>query len=132
MKDIVINGVSIEDLKKQRAAIQKDASKIIAENIKVGTELVEKVLETEDQSEADQFAKEAYEHFDTAKVVAGVSGVSFFLPFYEEYGQYGSDEILSQRLENDDKFEWDGAISQLYGILEDMESDSRAWHSSMC
>lgn len=131
-KDIIINGVSIEELKKQRAAIQKDASKIISDNIEAGTKIVEKILESEDQEEANTLAEEAYEHFDTAKVVAGVSGVSFFLPFYEEYGRYGSNEILSQRLENDDKFEWDSAISQLYGILEDMESDSRAWHSSTC
>jgi hypothetical protein len=131
-KDIIINGVSIDELKKQRVAIQKDASRVIAESIKAGTELVEKLLLLEDEEGAEALAKEAYEQFDTARVVAGVSGVSFFLPYYEEYGRYDSDEILSQRIEGQVEFEWGDAISELYGVLEDMESDSRAWHSSMC
>jgi hypothetical protein len=132
MKDIVINGVSIEELKKQRAAIKKDASKIIAENIEAGTKLVEQILATEDQEEADRLAKTAYEHFDTANIVAGVSGVEFFLPFYEEYGRYDSDEILSQRLEGELEFDFTVALDQLYNILESMEGDSRDWHSSRC
>jgi hypothetical protein len=131
-KDIIINGVSIEELKAQRKAIQKDASKIIAENIKAGTEIVEKILVSSDAGEIESLAKEAHEHFDNAYVVAGVSGVTFFLPFYEEYGRYDSDDILSQRLEGQVGGDWGYAMDQLYGILESMESDSRAWHSSMC
>lgn len=143
-KDIIINGISVEELKRQRVAIQKDAAKIIAENIDAATALVHKIVKAESKDQALTLAEEAYEHLDTAQVVSGVSGVEFFLPFYEEYGRYDPSEILSSMLdqehldENDVneniEFNWQdkNALYQLYQKLGDMESDSRAWHSSMC
>jgi hypothetical protein len=143
-KDIIINGVSIEELKKQRAAIRQDASKIIAENIEAATKLVHEIMKAESKEEALKLAEEAYEYLDTAQVVSGVSGVTFFLPFYEEYGRYESGEILSsildqEHLDEDEineniEFNWrdKNALWQLHSKLSDMESNSRAWHSSMC
>jgi hypothetical protein len=143
-KDIIINGVSIEELKKQRAAIQQGASKIISESIDAATEIVGQIMKSESKSEAEQLAQEALEHLETAEVVSRVSGVEFFLPFYEEYGRYDHTEILScildqEHLEEDEinenvEFSWQdkNALYALYQKLGSMESDSRAWHSSMC
>ena len=80
-KDIVINGVSIEELKKQRAAIRQGASKVISDNIEAATKLVHEIMKAESKDAALKLAEEAYEHLDTAEIVSGVSGVQFFLPF---------------------------------------------------
>jgi ferritin-like metal-binding protein YciE len=143
-KDIIINGVSIEELKKQRKAIQQGASKIISDSIEAATKLVGEIMESESKDQALTLAQEALEHLETAEVVSGVSGVTFFLPFYEEYGRYDNTEILSSILEQEHldeeevnenvDFSWQDKNS-LYALcekLQSMESDSRAWHSSMC
>lgn len=147
MKDIVINGVSIEELKKQRQLLQQGASKVIADSIDSATKLVAKIVEAETKDVALKLAEEAYDHLDTAEIVSGVSGVEFYLPFYEEYGRYEHDVILSSILSQeyvDDEEEvnenasfetWGSkqdALSKLYHKLESMESDSLAWNSSMC
>lgn len=144
-KDIVINGVSIEELKKQRQALQQGASKVISDNIEAATKLVHEIMKSESKEDALKLAEEAYEHLDTAEIVSGVSGVQFFLPFYEEYGPYEHDDILSSILsqdyvdDEDDvndnvSFSWQdkNALYKLYQKLENMESDSLAWNSSMC
>lgn len=134
-QDIIINGVSVTELKKQRAAIREGASKLIAENIDLAKSLTQKLLESENREELQQLAGEAYEALDNAQVVSGVSGVTFFLPFYEE-GGYSSDEIFSSILENSENDlihdNWDGSLSSLYDLFYDMEVQSRGWHSSRC
>jgi hypothetical protein len=134
-KDIIINGVSVNELKKQRAAIREGAAKLIAENIETAKSLTRKIIESEDKQEIEQLAKEAYEALDTANVLSGASGVNFYLPFYEEYRD--EDEIFSHMLEGSenellDEAVWDGALGDLYSLFEDMESQSRDWHSSRC
>jgi hypothetical protein len=144
-KDIIINGVSIEELKKQRKAIQQGASKIISDSIEAATKLVHEIMKAESKEDALKLAEEAYEHLDTAEIVSGVSGVQFYLPFHEEYGRHEHDEILSSILSQDyvddeedvnenASFSWQdkNALYKLYNKLENMESDSLAWHSSMC
>ena len=62
--------------------------------------------------------------------------MTFFLPFYEEYGNYDRNEIFSRMLESVDNElineVWDEAISDLYELFDDMETQSRDWHSSRC
>ena len=135
-RDIIINGVSINELKKQRDSIRQGAAKIISENIDIAKELTKKLVESTDKVEIKSWAKEAYEALDNANVVAGVSGVSFLLPFYEEYGSYESEEIFSSLLEESDnevlKEVWDDSVNQLYNLFYNMETQSRDWHSSRC
>jgi hypothetical protein len=137
MEDIIINGVSINELKAKKAAIQQGASQVIADSIAKGTELVQKLLDTEEGIDQEAVAKEALEHLEVAEVVSGISGVTFMLPYYEEYGQYDSNEIYSMQLDEAEhiKFSWEdrnSALYKLYSTLESMESDARAWHSSTC
>lgn len=135
-EDIIINGVSVNELKKQREAIRQGASTIISQNIERAKELTQTLVQSKDKEEIKKLAKEAHEALDNANVVAGVSGVGFFLPFYEEYGSYEGDEIFSNMLEENDNEllaeVWDESISQLYTLFYNMESQSRDWHSSRC
>lgn len=135
-EDIIINGVSVNELKKQRDAIRQGASTIISQNIELAQTLTQSLIESNDKEEIKRLAKEAHEALDNANVVASVSGVVFFLPFYEEYGNYEGDEIFSSMLdesENELLVEvWDESISQLYSLFFNMESKSRDWHSSSC
>lgn len=144
MNDIVINGVSIEELKKQRAAIQQGASQIISDSIDAATKIVGEIMKAESKEQANALAKEALEHLETAEVVSGVSGVTYCLPYTEEYGGYDSDEVLSCILSQDDadeeevnenvEFSWreKNDLYALYSKLESMQSASRDWHSSRC
>lgn len=135
-EDIIINGVSVNELKRQRSAIRQGASTIISQNIELAKTLTQSLIASEDKEEIKKLAKEAYEALDTANVVSGVSGVDFFLPFYEEYGNYDGSEIFSNMLEDSDNEliseVWDQAVGDLYELFSDMESQSRDWHSSRC
>lgn len=135
-EDIIINGVSVNELKRQRSAIRQGASTIISQNIELAKNLTQSLIASEDKEEIKKLAKEAYEALDTANVVSGVSGVDFFLPFYEEYGSYDGSEIFSSMLEDSDNEliseVWDQAVGDLYELFADMESQSRDWHSSRC
>ena len=79
-----------------------------------------------------------YPHLLPWNIVAGVCGVVFTLPYYEEYGAYESEDVMSHQLENTDNefvsFSWrdKSVFCNLQNTLESMESDARGWHSSTC
>ena len=133
-QDIIINGVSVNELKKQRLAIREGASAIIAENLNVAKSLTQKLIESQDKEEIKALAEKAFDALETVNVVSGVSGITYFLPFYEEYGD--NDEILSRKLENSNnqvlEEVWEDGVNKLYSLFEDMESTSRDWNSSNC
>lgn len=138
MNDIIIDGINISDLRKTKEALQKGASKFIAESIAAATEIVkERLVTAASYGEAEAAAQEALALLENAQLVSGVSGVSFFLPYYEEYGGHDEDEILSTIIENADhdtigKYYGGGTLSDLHDLLGNMESTSRDWHSSTC
>lgn len=135
---IIIAGVNINDLKKQRDALKKDANKFVSDNIEQVTKLVNQIVEAESEEEAEKLGKEAFELLEAAELVASVSGVTFLLPYYEEYGRYDSDEVLSMKLENsenenlDDVYNSRTYLGKLYDLLGNMEADSLGWYSSRC
>lgn len=138
-KDIILAGVSINDLKAKKEAIRQEASKFISDAIEQVTVLVKQIVNTTVPKEIHALAEEAYGILENADVVAGVSGVSFLLPYYEEYGGYGSDEILSAIIEETDNDavqdvsdERGTGLYKLYNLLGGMEAQSRDWHSSRC
>jgi uncharacterized lipoprotein YehR (DUF1307 family) len=139
-KDIIINGVSIEELKKQRKAIQQGASKIISDSIEAATKLLHKIMKAESKEDALKLAEEAYEHLDTAEIVSGVSGVQYYLDYNDGY----HDDVLSTLLSQEDldedevnpnvEFSYSdkNALYKLYNKLESMESDTEGWNASTC
>lgn len=138
MEDIIINGVSINDLKAKKAAIQQGASQIISDSINKAGALVQALVETDDGSiDQNAVAAEAVEHLQVAELVSGISGVTYMLPYTEEYGGYDRSDVYSCQLDEAEhiQFSWrdkGSPLYQLYSLLEDMESTACAWHSSTC
>lgn len=138
MNEIIIDGISINELRKTKQALQKGASKFIAESIAAATEIVkERLVNAASFGEAEQAAQEALALMENAQLVSGVSGVTFFLPYYEEYGGHEEENILSMVIENADhdtigSYYGGGTLSQLHSLLGSMEQTSLDWHSSTC
>lgn len=137
-KSIVIGGVDIATLKAQKVAMQQEANAFVSNAIAEGSALVEKMLKAESEEEANRLAEQALEVFENASLVAGTCGVCFILPYYEEYGQYESEEVMSNQIEDSENEHvqkvWDtsNTLSRLSNVLYSMESDARGWHSSTC
>lgn len=139
MEDIILGGHSIDALKQIKKDIQQDAVKVIATNMADALSKFETLKEVETEEDGKAVAQEIYDHLETVQVVAGVSGCTFMMPWNEEYGNYDHSDIISCFLddnENDSlQFSWqdrDNPLKKLYNLAENMESDSRAWHSSTC
>lgn len=132
-KDIIINGVSINELKKQREAIRQGAAQVISDNIDLAKTLTQQLVEAKDMTEIDNLAQQAYDALETASVVSGVSGISFYLPFYEEYRDEDEDILSSVLDENDNELLSDSQkVQKLSSMFYTMERQSRDWHSSRC
>jgi hypothetical protein len=133
-KDIVINGISVNALREQRAAIREGASKLISENVELAQILTQKLVEVETKEELENLAVEAYEALSIANVLSDTSGVSYYLPYYEDYGDE-NDKICSHLLENSSNevltTNFD-TVRELCRLFYDMESQSREWHASTC
>lgn len=141
-KDIIIAGVSINALKKLKKDIREGASKVISDSIDDALRLSEEMFSVSTPEEVIALAKQALELLETAEVVSNVSGVTFSLPYYEEYGRYESSEVFSQRLEDAEyededsvvnaAFHADSVMADLRDQFGNMESEARGWHSSTC
>jgi single-stranded DNA-specific DHH superfamily exonuclease len=144
MEDIILNGVSINELKAVKQKIQKDANAFVSDNIEAAQALVREIVKAFEESDDNvnfdyhAMAHKAVEKLENARLVAGVADVQYVLPYSEEYGGYDSGEIISNRVEDmlselDISYNSDfDPLSRLYAIAESMESDSRAWNSSSC
>lgn len=139
MQDIILNGVSITELKKQKELIQKDAAKFISDSTERVKEIVSSIVEEDDSEVAETLAAEAIEILDNIGVVSGVSDVEYYFDYRDEYARCDSEDILSKKL--DELFEgkdmsWEDMrklkVYSLQGHLEEMESTVRAWCASNC
>jgi hypothetical protein len=139
-EDIILNGVSISELKKQKQAIQRDAAKFIAETTNSVKVIVDKIVESEDKSEIETLSGKALEMLENINVVSSVSGVEYFFEYRNEYGDYSHSDIASCRLEEKlDEFDvsWKDKkglekMFDLYNIFQNMETDVAAWNTSNC
>jgi hypothetical protein len=132
MQEITIGGYTIEELKAIKAKVQPDAVKFVSQQIDAATALVNQLLEAEGD-DIERLAKEATDVLESAQLVSGLANVEFSLPYNEEY--YSGDGVLTSLLddaENIGSVYGDDAVGQLFSLLEDMESQSRDWHSSRC
>jgi methyl-accepting chemotaxis protein len=144
MENIIIAGRTLEELKQIQKEVRKDANKYIAQFIEAGESAVKEILElvevdderdeeaegVEDVSEkVTALAAVAEKNLAQAKLISDISGVSYYLPFSEEWSNDGYYCQLEQRYEGlpDNK-----AVDALFSIIDSMESESRNWHSSRC
>lgn len=134
MTDIVLAGVNIAELKKQKQAIQKDAVKFLSDGVEKVKALVAEITTLDTDSDHDTInakALEAVEILEDIQVVSGVSGVEYYLPHRDEYGYSSGDgEPMLALLENAE-LEGDD-VDSLMGLLEDMEYEVRKWNTSTC
>lgn len=145
MKDFIIGGYTLDELKVVQNNVRKDASKIIADHTKLGLDavgavipLVESLYEDDDREESEveeikaeinKLADVARANLDIVRTVSAISGVQFYIPFSEEYNDDGNARRLEEYSYEDEHLD---SVKELYSILEDMESDSCNWHSSRC
>jgi hypothetical protein len=146
MEEIIIGGYTIEELKKVQKAVQKDASKHMADfQSKAETAMHEiiahaKSVEDSDDEDAqidsalvESLAKVADESLRMVELIAGISGVEYYLLYSEDWGDNG--DVWSNLLEEagvENEYDSTTSLGKLFGILEDMEYQSRNWHSSSC
>lgn len=145
-QDIVLNGVSINELLDAKQKIQKDAAKLIADSIDNAKRLVDNIFVCQDEDKIQSCAEEALEHLEVADIVSGVSGVTYFLQWDQEYAEeeayttkfdeieYTCEEgieeehkVLYNLLTSDNK-----KLKNLYNKLCQMENQSYGWHNSNC
>lgn len=136
MRDVVINGVSINALKKQREDLREGASKFISEVIEQATAYVQAIIESDDANLIDDLAEKATELLKEAELVSSVSGVEYYLPYSEPYDDNA--ETLSYGLENCDNELFsvyygnsrNVLVDRLHDQLQTMENASYLWNSS--
>ena len=132
MNEIILNGVSISELKRQQALILKDAAKFIADNMVVAQKLMQEVLDADTAEIAAEKAKEATEILKNISIVSDVSSCKFYLPYNTEYD---SENVFSVKMTNmmEEDIAFDiPELSALYETLESMEGDSSFWHAFNC
>ena len=143
MENIILNGMDLTQLKASldayqkeaalvRSKIQKDAAKYIADSMKEAISTMTTMLEnTEDTIEFHHQSLKATEILKNVKFVSDVSGVAYYMPYYDRQGGYNPDgSPFSSQL---DDLEIDSDLySELASILEDMESDVSDWNTSTC
>lgn len=135
--DIMIAGYSVAELKKAREAMKKDAVQIISENIDKAKALLATLQEVVSVEVMEVIAGEAVEYLETASVISDVTDVAYYLEFREDgYGGSLAHDLESHLEENDIDYWGDKTktpnLYKLSGLLENMESESRNWHSSRC
>ena len=129
MTDIVINGVSLDTLKAQRAEIQKGAAKWIAGALNRVNELNDKF---EDESftidEAEALAPQLKSILDYIQAVSDATGVEYEL-------DYISTDEPAYREEN---FSWKDYykrypnLNALSNTFNDMRHQQSVWNGSAC
>lgn len=126
MNDIVLNGVSISELKRMKVLIHEDAAKFIAAGIRDAGTLMECIINADAEQpfeELEAAAAQAADILHNVNTVSDVSGVTFQLPCYGNYG----DRPFTARLEEADSLEnvilytGDGPLQRLYEVVENIE-----------
>lgn len=133
MEDIILGGVSLTELKAIKAKVTPEAAKFVSKAVDEAKELVNQALQAESQEDVDRLCAEAADKFEAADMVSGITGVSFHIPYYEDWG-YDETPLTGQLEDAGDFFDvyGNGPVARLFGLLEDMQSKSRDWHSSRC
>lgn len=138
MEDIILNGVSINELKKQKSLIQKDAAKFIAdaqEKVEALAKSLKEAVEVEGEDQdidlINSICKEAIEVLQNIDLVSGISGVQYYLEYNDYNGYHDPDGPVITSLLEDNGIESD-ISNKLYFLAEGMEAEVRDWNTSTC
>jgi hypothetical protein len=136
-QDIVINGVSVNKLAEDKRAIREGATKLIADNIAEVQTLVKAMVLLKDAAPIENMASKALALLDAAATVSSVSGVQYYLPYYDNWND---DDVISELLENSENkviqelIGWQSSsdVKSLRRLAESMENESKNWNTSNC
>lgn len=133
MDEIILNGINVKDLQKQRDAIREEATKFISDNLDLANELTHKLIKSENKEEIEALLEETYEVLYNTNLVSDVSGVSFYLPYSRDYC-YDDEVVFSSELSGSKVLRefWDNGVQPLYALYRRMEDKSHGWHASYC
>lgn len=139
--DMLLGGSTVRHLKEINQLVKRDAAKFISDQIDFVTkevnEIVQAAQEHADENENDEYrpddqrVKTLVDILEAVAVVSQVSGVEYYLPYYDEWG-YAPDGSPMSRLLEDAFEDPTSAVDQLASLLEDMEYDVRQWNTSTC
>ena len=139
MSEMKIGGFTLAELKRIQVTVQQDARKVIAEatakvvasisDIIVVAKEVDCELSTEQYAQVQALVDTAKDNLDIAKLVSGLSGVQYYMPYSEEYrsvqpGLFDPLEELYEYLEGIE------GIDEMMRKLSEMERDTYLWNSS--
>ena len=139
MSEMKIGGFTLAELRRIQVAVQQDASKVIAEatakavasinDIIVVAKEVDCELSTEQYAQVQALVDTAKDNLDIAKLVSGLSGVQYYMPYSEEYRsvQLGLFDPLEELYEYLEGIE---GIDEMMRKLSEMERDMYLWNSS--
>lgn len=138
MEEIVINGISLNDLQTKIHSIRKEASSLISNNIDLAITLSKEMVQSESKEEIKEKANKAYEALKKAQFISDVSGITCVVPYNSSYtGDYDDDTIsaMLEDSENDvfnEVYKEDNTLSNLYNLAYDMEYQTKQWNASAC
>jgi HPt (histidine-containing phosphotransfer) domain-containing protein len=132
MSEIIIGGVSINALKKQRDAMKQEASAFVAKAVSEATELIQQIVDSEDPNSETELAEKAKTLLDNARLVGQVCDVHWYLPYNEPYSGSNalSDSIEYALDEKNETWAYGSNLADLYDTLQAMEHDTFLWNSS--
>lgn len=138
MKQIIINGINLNDLQQQILSIRKESSKLISENIQTAQDLTKQLVQSDNAELIQTLAKQAYEALSEANFISSVSGVEFNMPYNSSYnGEYDDDtlsamlddtenEVLKPLVRNNED------LRNLLDLAYSMEYQTQSWNASFC
>jgi hypothetical protein len=149
MEQIIIDGVNLSEMKvrydalaqeqaQMRSSIRQGASKFIAEAIKDAKVFLDQIVNADEDDEEkidlEIVSSQALALLKNAKFVSDISGVGYDLPYYDRQGEYCPDgELYTSQLEESIFGHKDSkSFEELWGLLEDMESEVAEWNMSFC
>lgn len=138
MEEIIINGVNLNELKKQINSIRQESMALIAENIQTAQELTKEIVESTSKEEIEQLASTAYAALRKASFVSNVSGVEYNMPYNSSYNGEYDDDTLSAMLDNTENdilrttIKENEDLRNLLDLAYSMEYQTQAWNASFC
>lgn len=145
MKNIIVGGYTIEQLKEIKDKVQPEAAALIDKHLQEAMEKFKDFKQSETKEYANMMAENIYNHLDIVNILAGISGIDYYIPYCSEYGECEENVITmfldnwEEYIENEDiteeVFKWDckdSPIKKLYYLASDMENNSKMWNSSWC
>lgn len=132
MNEIILNGVSLEEIRKQQNSLHQAGTKFISDQLALVQDMMED-LEGKSLEYAEGVAKSIEDILDQVLTVSSVTGVQYDLDYYDNRLSNTIDMLVDESGEGWKDF-WKKfpKLSSLHEQLQDMENTVSNWNSSSC